>query len=42
MSLLSRFNLEIERGVLNWLLSYSVASNPDKMNMCKYLKEDHK
>ena len=35
--LLVRFNLKTERGVLNWLLSYSVASNPDKMNMCEYL-----
>ena len=32
-----RFNLEIETGVLNWLMSYSVATNPDKMNMCKWL-----
>ena len=30
-----RFKLAVETGPLNWLLSYSVAVNPDKMNLCE-------
>ena len=31
----SRFNLNLEQGDVNWLFSYSVSSNPDKMNICE-------
>ena len=31
-----RFNLNLQEGVLGGLFSYSVASNPDKLNICKF------
>ena len=33
---LQRFNLNLQQGVTNWLFSYSVASNPDKMSICEF------